>query len=230
MAVTPLGLLRPPLTPSLALPFCILHSAFYLRPEVAWDGFARLFKVRGSRFGSTHKHPESNSSLPPPPAWSGGTLDKPWTCPGTIDPLPDPIFDQSRLSKSVSRGSSARSRYSALDVGDSMFDVGCSAISATRCGTLTCVYRLREMQGHTALHDRPGTVFANQAITANCVRHKGPSPESYCGNAGSLFEPLDPKSRLRREANRLASRLGELVLELAMHITAMLVLLHGPEE
>src|ERR1019366_2281468 len=83
------------------------------------------FDVRGSRFGANHKHPESNSPAAPPSGWSGGTLDKPWACPGTIDPLPDPIFDQARLSKSVSRGSSAHSRHSALDVGSSMLEVRC---------------------------------------------------------------------------------------------------------
>ena len=73
---------------------------------MALPGFSR-FEVRGSRFGSNHKHPESNSPLPPPPGWSGGTLDKPWTYPGTIEPLADPVFDQACLSKSVPGRSSA---------------------------------------------------------------------------------------------------------------------------
>src|SRR5208283_778311 len=29
---------------------------------------------------------------------SGGTLDKPWTYPGTIEPPPTPVFDQPHLS------------------------------------------------------------------------------------------------------------------------------------
>jgi hypothetical protein len=86
------------------------------------------------------------------------------------------------------------------------------------------------VQGHAAIHDRPGTVFANQAITANCVRHKGLSPEPYYDNAGSPFDPLNPESRLRQEASTHASRLGDFVLKLPMHIPAMLVLFHGPEE
>jgi hypothetical protein len=73
--------------------------------------------------GVRHKYPESNSPSAPAPAWSGGTLDKPWTCPGTIDPLPDPIFDQARLSKSAPCGSAAGQRCRALDVGGSMFEV-----------------------------------------------------------------------------------------------------------
>ncbi len=68
-------------------------------------------------FGVFHKPPEYNSPSAPPYGWSGGTLDKPWTYPGTIDTLPDLIFDQARLSKSVSRGSAAGSRCQALNVG-----------------------------------------------------------------------------------------------------------------
>src|ERR1035441_1127419 len=78
---------------------------------------ARAFEVQGSAFHLHHKPSECNSPAAPPSGWSGGTLDKPWTYSGTIEPIPDPFFDQARLSKSVSRGSSARSRCSALDVG-----------------------------------------------------------------------------------------------------------------
>ena len=124
-----------------------LHSAFFILPSprggLGWlcPAFqGSKFEVRGSRFGANHKHPESNSPLPPPSGWSGGTLDKPWTHPGTIEPISDPIFDQARLSKSVSRGSSARSRYSALDVGGSMFDVGCLAEAGGATGSLKVIY------------------------------------------------------------------------------------------
>src|ERR1035437_10159806 len=85
--------------------FCILPSAF------ASGGFVPLFKVRGSRFevqGSRfsvfHKRSKYNRPLPPPSAWSGGTLDKPWTYPGTIDHPQSPIFKQASLSKSKFEG------------------------------------------------------------------------------------------------------------------------------
>jgi len=71
-------------------------------------------------FGVPNKLSEYNLPLPPRSGWSGGTLDIPWTYSGTIDPLPAPIVDQARLSKSVSCGTSARSRCRALDVGGSI--------------------------------------------------------------------------------------------------------------
>jgi hypothetical protein len=116
-----------------------LHSAYFILPSprggLGWlcPAFqGSQFEVRGSRFGANHKHPESNSPLPPPSGWSGGTLDKPWTYPGTIEPLEDPVFDQARLSKSVPGRSSAGKRCASLDVGGWMFDVGCSAFPAGR--------------------------------------------------------------------------------------------------
>jgi hypothetical protein len=109
-----------------------LHFAFFILPSprggLGWlcPAFqGSKFEVRGSRFGFNHKPSESNSSLPPPSGWSGGTLDKHWTHSGTIEPLAAPVFDQARLSKSVPLGSSALSRYSAFDVGSSMLVVGC---------------------------------------------------------------------------------------------------------
>jgi hypothetical protein len=80
--------------------FCILHSSFCLRPSVALPGLSR-FKVRCSKFGLQHQQPEYNSPSAPPSGWSGGTLDKPWTSPSTVDPAQAPIFDQPHLSRSL---------------------------------------------------------------------------------------------------------------------------------
>ena len=76
-------------------------------------------------FGVPNKLSEYNLPLPPRSGWSGGTLDKPWTHPGTIDPLPDPVFDQARLSMSFPCRSATGSRCPGLDVAGWMFDVGC---------------------------------------------------------------------------------------------------------
>ena len=67
---------------------------------------------KGVKHGNHDKHCEYNPPLPPPPGWSGGTLVPPWTYPGTIDPLPDLIFDQARLSNSLSDGFSAGRGFS----------------------------------------------------------------------------------------------------------------------
>ena len=73
---------------------------------LALGGFARLFEVwssmfdvRCSMFRVHHKHPEYNPPLPPPSGRSGGSLDKPWTCPGTIEPSHTAVFDQPHLSR-----------------------------------------------------------------------------------------------------------------------------------
>jgi hypothetical protein len=74
-----------------------------------------------------HKHSEYNPPLPPPSGWSGGTLDISWTYPGTIDHPQAHIFDQARLSKSISCGFSSVQRCLGLDVKCRMLDVRCSA-------------------------------------------------------------------------------------------------------
>jgi hypothetical protein len=58
---------------------------------------AIAFRLRHSASpqGVHHKRPEYNSPFAPASAWSGGTLDKPWTCPGTIEPSQTRVFDQS---------------------------------------------------------------------------------------------------------------------------------------
>ena len=63
--------------------FRILHSALYLLPW--FPGFH-------------HKPSEYNPHPPPPSGWSGGTLDKPWTCPGTREPPQTRLFNQPHLS------------------------------------------------------------------------------------------------------------------------------------
>jgi hypothetical protein len=90
-------------------------SAFQLLPEC---GFWRLcraiphsaLRIPHSPQGVHHKQPKYKLSLPPPSAWSGGTLDKPWTYPGTIDHPQSPIFKQASLSKSESASSASGSR------------------------------------------------------------------------------------------------------------------------
>ena len=72
------------------------------------------FAVRGSKFGVQYKLSEYNPPLPPRSGRSGGTLDIPWTYPGTIDPLQNPISKQASLSKSISGGPDAGQRCSGL--------------------------------------------------------------------------------------------------------------------
>ena len=113
-------------------------SAFYfLLSAFAWRWLVRAIRcwmldVRCWMFRVPHKHPKYNLPLPPPSGWSGGTLVPPWTYPGTIDPLPDLLFDQARLFKSVSSGFSLAQPYLGLDVGCWMFRVGCSVSLARR--------------------------------------------------------------------------------------------------
>src|ERR1035437_1812649 len=117
--------------------FSFQISAFQLLPECGlgwlWPAVqGSRFRVQGSRFHVHHKHPKYNSPLPPPSGWTGGTLVPPWTYPGTIGPLPDLLFDQARLFKSVSSGFSVAQPYLGLDVGCWMFRVGCSVSLARR--------------------------------------------------------------------------------------------------
>ena len=87
-------------------PVARLISAFCFHLLVALPGLSR-FKVRGSKFGLQHQQPEYNSPSAPPPGWSGGTLDKPWTSPGTVDPAQAPIFDQPLIQVAPSAATSA---------------------------------------------------------------------------------------------------------------------------
>src|ERR1035437_7355389 len=118
--------------------FCFLSCAFCFCPAVACPGHSMLdvgcwmLDVRCWMFGVHHKHPEYNVPLPPPPGWSGGTLVPPWTYPGTIAPLPNPILDQAGLSDSASCDSSVGQRRRGLEVGDSRFDGGCPVFPARR--------------------------------------------------------------------------------------------------
>ena len=79
-----------------------LLSAFcfrFGRPCRVFQG--SRFEVQGSIFGLYYKSPESNSPPTLPSGWSGGTLDKLWTCTGTIAPPQTPAFDQPHLSSSL---------------------------------------------------------------------------------------------------------------------------------
>jgi hypothetical protein len=93
------------------------------------------FEVRGSgfevalhwrldvgcwKFGLHHKLLKSNSPLSPPSWWSGGTLDKLWTCPVTVEPSQGPVFHQAGLSNSPSCHAWAVKRSPSLDVRCSM--------------------------------------------------------------------------------------------------------------
>jgi hypothetical protein len=62
-------------------------------------------------FGVDHKSPKYYCPPAPPPGWSGGTLDKPWTCPGTIEPPQTPVFDQPSLFRPLSCDISAAERF-----------------------------------------------------------------------------------------------------------------------
>ena len=75
-----------------------------------FPGFGcRLLVVGCWIFGVFHKPSEFNSPSAPPTGWSGGTLDMPWTCPGTIEPSQTLVIDQPILSKSLSCGFPATS-------------------------------------------------------------------------------------------------------------------------
>src|SRR5450759_4048081 len=75
-------------------------------------GFARSkLDVGCWMFGVHHKCSEYNYPPTPLLGWSGGTLDKPRTCPGTIEPPQTPVFDQPNLSKPLSQGTSAAQRF-----------------------------------------------------------------------------------------------------------------------
>ena len=80
------------------LPKC---GSWWLCPAVQGS----KFEVRGSKFGVQYKLSEYIPPLPPRSGRSGGTLDKPWTYPGTIDHPQSPIFKQASLSKSMTESS-----------------------------------------------------------------------------------------------------------------------------
>src|ERR1017187_1772934 len=89
--------------------FCFRLSAF--APWRLCRAFrGSKFKVQGSRFGVYHKPSEYNPPPAPPSGWSGGTLDKPWTCPIPIEPPQTPVIDQPSLSIPLSFGIFAAKR------------------------------------------------------------------------------------------------------------------------
>ncbi len=75
------------------------HSSRSKAPPDAPQRAAEDFRSRPS---SPHHKPLEYNSPSAAPSWrSGGTLDKPWTCSGTIEPPPTPVFDQPHLSNSL---------------------------------------------------------------------------------------------------------------------------------
>ena len=98
-----------------------------------WGGFTPFcpafgdsrFGVRGSMFRVYHKPPEYTSSPASPAGRSGGTLDIPWTCPGTIEATQTPVFDQPSLSRPLSSGISATER---LRSGRDLWSVGAGGL------------------------------------------------------------------------------------------------------
>jgi hypothetical protein len=64
--------------------------------------------------GVHHKPSEYNFHRAPSAGWSGGTLDKPWTCPGTIEPSQPPVFEQPSLSRLLSSGIPRRNDLGAM--------------------------------------------------------------------------------------------------------------------
>ena len=97
-------------SPAVISAFYFLLSAFTSwRLCPAFEG--PTFEVRGSEFGVHHKLSEYNSPPEHPSGCSGGTLDKPWTCPGTIEPPQTSVFYQPSLSRPLSCGISAAERF-----------------------------------------------------------------------------------------------------------------------
>jgi hypothetical protein len=104
--------------------FAILHSAFCILPWLRHgsgpnprrrllEGRRSKVKGRGLKFAAgcwmsdvgcfslLDKSPEYSPPPALPSGWSGGTLDKPWTCPGTAEPAQTTVFDQPHLSSSL---------------------------------------------------------------------------------------------------------------------------------
>ena len=117
-------------------------------------------------FAVHHKPPEYISPPAPRSGWSGGTLDKPWTCPSTIEPPQPPIFDQPSLSRPHSCGISAteRSRY-----GVGLWPAG--AWSHRLCVICSAKLDVRvALSGHSqlliAICIRPGVALGGFAVVA----------------------------------------------------------------
>src|ERR1035437_6471875 len=116
---------------------CTSHVLSFERLCPAFRG--SKFKVQGSKFGVHHKRSEYNSHFPPHLGWSGGTLVQPWYLPIPIEHPRSLLFKQASLSNSISSGSSAVKRLSALDVGNWMLQV--RATSPAGIGLVSCPHR-----------------------------------------------------------------------------------------
>src|ERR1035437_395338 len=126
----------------------ILHSTFCLLPS-SRGGAERLLPafccskldVGCWMFGLHHKHSEYKPPILPHSGWSGGTMVQPWYHPIPIEHPGNPIFDQTSLSKSVSRAVSGVKRLSALDVGRRISNVPAATpagirLVSSRCGII----------------------------------------------------------------------------------------------
>jgi hypothetical protein len=103
-----------------ARPFIILHSSFFLRPNVALGGFAGHFFILHSAFYLRPAVALGRLWEPFPPFHHSsflilhspqGTPDVPWTCPIPIEPPQNPVFHQPSLSRPLSHGISTAERF-----------------------------------------------------------------------------------------------------------------------
>jgi hypothetical protein len=133
---------------------CFLLSALCF-PSVASLPSLSRFEVQGSKFGVFHKPSEYNSPPPPPSGWSGGTLDKPWTSSGTIEPSQSLVSDQPSLSRPLSGGIPAAERFRC---GAALWSAG--ARSLRLCTAIVEI--VRRLRGILAPPRRTDRIMAGQ--------------------------------------------------------------------
>ena len=185
--------------------FSFQLSAFQLLPKCGFGWHCPAFQgsrfeVQGSKYRIDHKHSQYSPPLPPPSGWSGGTLDNPWTYPGTIDHLPSPLFEQASLSRSVSCGFSALWRYPGLEVGSWVLDVPFLPLvvqgSPLACG----------VQYPSDLHDFHAFAACSPGVVGTCVRLRWSSGRRSRSNSisrgfpGPLFRDRPELCLLRSPA------------------------------
>jgi hypothetical protein len=88
-------------------------------------------------FGVHHEPIEYSSHSAPPSGWSGDTLDKPLTCPATIEPPQPHVFDQPSLSIPLSDGIFVAERFRH---GADLWSAG--AVSLRLCGLCRAIFDL----------------------------------------------------------------------------------------
>ena len=172
----------------------------------AFGSSARLFKVRGSRFKvQVHKPSEYSSPPAPPWGWSGGGLVPLWYLPIPIAYLKHSLFNQSRLSKPLSRGSSALKRFSGLDAWRWMLNMRCP-----RPGALMQVCSLLTLPGRAG-KGWPCRASCAFSILGRVSRHEPAraGAEESAGRAGSLTRTSNiqhPTSNIERSGQATQSR------------------------